>query len=385
MITPKPEKITPGMAEKWLDYNKANRTLRAGLVEKYASDMKSDKWTNCAAPIWFYENGDIADGQHRLWAIVESGVAQNMLVGRGLSREDGLNIDTGAPRTLVDNARLSGTDTGLSTTLISICRGIEEGDRATRNLSNARRLEFVAKHREAAQFSVTHGAKGTKLKNAVVNAAIARAWYYEGDKERLARFGTVLSNGFAEGEKESAAIALRNYILTNKLFAAGQFWTDSFLKSQNVIHYFMRGTRLTVIKSIAEERYPLKGKPLKPAVVVKQEDLVQAPRPPKHNPEPEAEPRASKKVMIVGLWPKFREEVNRECGKKFDLRFFDNQRTDISTMERMAKGAFAVFTVEGIHGEIPNALKRVSRLHASVHGTVKAMSDRLERLHRDGR
>jgi len=144
-----------------------------------------------------------------------------------------------------------------STTLLAICRGVEEGNRASPNLSNAKRLEFVKKHREAGNFAMTHGAKGAKLRNAVVNAAIARAWYYEADKPRLIRFAEVLSSGFQDGTKESAAIALRNYILGNKMFAAGHLWADSFLKSQNAIYYFMRGQSLTVIKGIAEERYPL--------------------------------------------------------------------------------------------------------------------------------
>lgn len=260
MITPRPETITPAKAKQWLNHNNNNRNLREGVAEKYAADMRNGKWTQCTSPIWFYENGDIADGQHRLWAIVESGKEQDFLVGRGLKMEDGFNIDTGAPRSLIDNARISGSDLELSTTLISVCRGIEEGDRSIVQFSNAQKLEIVAKHREAALFAMTHGAHGTRLRNAMINAAVGRAWYYEGDKERLQAFGKILSTGFADGNRDAAAIALRNYMLAGKApRAADQTqWRDTFLKAQNAIHYFMRGRSLSVIKGIADEAYPLK-------------------------------------------------------------------------------------------------------------------------------
>ena len=260
MITPQPENVTPTKAKQWLNANNNNRALREGVVEKYAADMKAGKWTQCAAPIWFYENGDIADGQHRLYAIIEADRAQTFLVGRGLKQEDGLNIDTGVPRNLVDNARISGSDPGLNLTLISTCRGIDEGDRSTKYTSNAMKLEQVARHREAALFAMNHGAHGTRLRNSMINAAIGRAWYYEGDKERLAHFGKVLSSGFAEGTKDAAAIALRNYMLAGKVApgADQNQWRDTFLKAQNAIHYFMRGRSLTVIKGVQDEAYPLK-------------------------------------------------------------------------------------------------------------------------------
>lgn len=388
MITPKPERITPTLAANWLDHNKDNRKLRDGLVEKYASDMKNGAWTACAAPIWFYENGDIADGQHRLWAIVESGVAQDMLVGRGLSKEDRLNIDTGAPRNLVDNAKISGIDGSLSINLIALCRGIEQGDRASQNLSNAQRLEMVARHRDAAQFAIHRGAKGNRLNNAVINGAIARAWYYEADKEKLARFGMVLSSGFQEGERESAAVALRNYAMANNNFTDGRCWRDSFLKSQNAVYYFMRGKPLTVIKGIADERYPLFGAASRPAAVSARIDKPAiAPKAPpsgpksKHNPEPPPSASRSKpKVMVVGLWPSLRAKVHDEFKHHFDLRYMDARKQDHAAIERLAPGCELVICPDGIKGEIQNMLHRVSKKFDAVHGSQKAIFNRLTKF-----
>src|SRR4051794_1259299 len=112
------EKIGPKKAEQWINANKTNRSLRAGVVEQYAGDMRNGNWTQCTAPIAFYEDGDLADGQHRLYAIVESDTTQTFSVARGLERRDGLNIDTGLVRSVVDNARISGLETGLSNYIV---------------------------------------------------------------------------------------------------------------------------------------------------------------------------------------------------------------------------------------------------------------------------
>jgi hypothetical protein len=254
------ERISPTKAQMYLNRNTGNRKLRDGLVEKYAADMRSGKWTACLAPVAFYVNGDIADGQHRLWAIIESGTTQEFLVVRGFPREAGLNVDTGKIRTVVDNARISGQDPDLSNELVALARMVEEGDRQNKPYSNAQRLEFVDMHREAAKWAVTHGPRGKGLRSAATLAAIARAWYHEDDKDRLARFCQVVSTGFADGDSESSAVALRNYLLARCVGRSGRIHgslRDMFLKTMNATHYFMSGRKLTVIKGVADEVYPL--------------------------------------------------------------------------------------------------------------------------------
>lgn len=252
------EKITPATAEKWLNANKTNRRLREGVVEKYAADMKAGKWTKCTVPISFYDDGDLADGQHRLFAIIESGTTQQFLVLRGLTRKDGLNIDTGLTRNIVDNGKISGEDANLSLALIAVARGIEAGAPAGDGLSNAMKLEMVTKHREPAQFALSYGPRGKFLRNAIVQAAIGRAWYLEPDKDRLRRFCDVLGSGLPGGQDEFAAIALRNYLLQKgPVCSTSSMWRDTFLKAQNCISYFMRRRSLSAVRGVADEAYPL--------------------------------------------------------------------------------------------------------------------------------
>lgn len=258
------ELVTPKKAEDWLNVNTNNRHLSAGVAEKYAADMTAGRWTECVAPIVFYDDGDLADGQHRLFAIVESGTTQRFLVTRNLSREAGLNIDTGRVRTVVDNARISGTDRELSSQLISYARGIDSGTSVqslNRVLSNAEVLEVVERHREPAEWLLKRGPVGRGIRNAVICAAFGRAWYVEADKERLAKCAEILSKGYYDGESESAAIALRNYLILKReqkvSIIASAVWRDTFLKAQKAIHSFMRGKALQKIRTVETECYPL--------------------------------------------------------------------------------------------------------------------------------
>lgn len=254
----KMEKITPEKAQRYLNRNTSNRKLREGVVEKYATDMKSGRWTECPAPIAFYENGDVADGQHRLWAIVESEMPQEFLVARGLDRSAGLNIDTGLNRTVVDNAKIAGLTGTISNEHIAIAKYVEEGVKQSKVRSNSQKLDMLEKHREAAEWTVSHGPRGKGIRISLVLAAIARAWYHEADKEKLARFCRLLENGMGMGEHETAAVALRNYLLANGRSDLAGLWRENFLKVQNAISHFMQGKRLMVIKGIEKEAYPLK-------------------------------------------------------------------------------------------------------------------------------
>ena len=259
------ELVTPSKAENWLNSNKGNRKMRDGVAERYADDMKNGRWTSCPEPIAFYEDGDLADGQHRLWAIVDSGVSVSFPIARGLTRADGLNINTGLSRSLIDNARISGADTDLSRALIATARAMHFGTIAIgRSVSNAETLEIVEQHREAASFAASSVRRKNLLCGAVVSGAVARAYAAGEPRDKLTRFCEVLGSGLYNGDNETAAIALRNYLMSKgAVLSSSGLWVDTFLKVQNAIRYFVAGKKLTIIKAVADEAYPLKAQPTK--------------------------------------------------------------------------------------------------------------------------
>jgi hypothetical protein len=223
--------------------------------------MKSGNWTECTESISFYDNGEIADGQHRLYAIIESGTTQEFIVARGVTRKAGLNINVGLNRNIVDNARISGVNPDLSNSLVAVSRAIETGNRSSRGdvTTNHLKLQIVDRHNEAARWVLAHSPSGRTFAHSLVQSAIGRAWYYEKDKERLAQFSEVLSRGFMQDEGDSAAVAIRNHLLVVAQTGFGQreVWQDVFFKVQNAIKYFMRKRPLKFIKSVKDEAYPL--------------------------------------------------------------------------------------------------------------------------------
>lgn len=85
---PRMVSISPQTAKKWLETKNAhNRPLSATRVRNYALDMKAGAWALTHQGIAFDEHGMLIDGQHRLAAIVESGVTIVMWVWYGVTAE----------------------------------------------------------------------------------------------------------------------------------------------------------------------------------------------------------------------------------------------------------------------------------------------------------
>lgn len=67
--------ITPEVATSLLKNNAGNRNLRSTVVDHYADQMKRGEWKPTHQAIAIGAGGNIIDGQHRLSAIVKSGLA----------------------------------------------------------------------------------------------------------------------------------------------------------------------------------------------------------------------------------------------------------------------------------------------------------------------
>ncbi len=89
--------VSPERAMAWLERNPGNRPISQKTVRDYATDMKRGHW-RLAQPIIFDWNGDLADGQHRLWAVIESGQTVRFVVQHGLDPIDRDKLDGGKKR-----------------------------------------------------------------------------------------------------------------------------------------------------------------------------------------------------------------------------------------------------------------------------------------------
>lgn len=102
------ELIGPNDAVPYLKQNDHNRPLSEMLSDRYAASMKGNEWIDCGDSIRFNCDGTLIDGQHRLYAIIKSGVTIPMLVIRGLPKETFKQIDAGKVRTNGDSLAADG-------------------------------------------------------------------------------------------------------------------------------------------------------------------------------------------------------------------------------------------------------------------------------------
>lgn len=97
------------MATQMLEHNTLNRPLNDQHVKRIAGQIISGKWRFNGDTIKFSEGGDILDGQHRLWAIVESKQAVETVIIKGIEKEAFATIDTlRKPRNGADVLALAG-------------------------------------------------------------------------------------------------------------------------------------------------------------------------------------------------------------------------------------------------------------------------------------
>jgi hypothetical protein len=102
------ERVTPRTAESWLKKNTRNRSLRETRVFGLVGVLQRDEWRLTGDCVVFDTEGALLNGQHRLTAIVESGVAADLVVLRGVEPEAQDVMDRGLPRSLADTLKMRG-------------------------------------------------------------------------------------------------------------------------------------------------------------------------------------------------------------------------------------------------------------------------------------
>jgi hypothetical protein len=90
------ETITPVRAAALLARNPSNRTVSRLKVKKIARDMAAGRWRLNGETIIVATDGHLNDGQHRILAIIESGVTIDSNVAWGADRSSRMTVDAGS-------------------------------------------------------------------------------------------------------------------------------------------------------------------------------------------------------------------------------------------------------------------------------------------------
>lgn len=209
--------ITPEMAKEMLANNKINRKLDRGRVAMYAADMKAGKWELNGEAIVFYCNGNLKDGQHRLNAIIESGIPVKMLVVTDVPN-DSIIHDRGKIRTVANVLDLAGYESlAKSTQGVGTINFLYERLGPNARPTDYQIQSFLERYGDSVSTAVSvsrSGANHPICRKAPVSSAAFCALFNGVSEEKLLRFFKVANTGLAESSLESSAVILRNYIMT---------------------------------------------------------------------------------------------------------------------------------------------------------------------------
>jgi hypothetical protein len=119
--------ITPAIAKHLLTYNIGNRQMRRSNVQYWKSALIGNAVTLTHQGIAIA--GDLLnplrliDGQHRLTAIVETGISMDVVVCQNTPEGAFMNLDNGMPRSLGDRAGISAQQSQMASTFFYLAEG----------------------------------------------------------------------------------------------------------------------------------------------------------------------------------------------------------------------------------------------------------------------
>jgi len=242
--------VTPKMAEEWLEnHNKRNRTVRQRTVDAYARDMADGRWEQNGVPIIFDKKGVLLDGQHRLWAIFESGIAVKLLVVTGA--ESGTYIDCGVGRNMTDRLVMGGicskkdvranmyiqsaASLAISETVVAY---------ASKKIPIDLKLDWMNSRLDTLEKVVAIIQKATKttknIKSGSVILAMVAALESGADLKSITRWYSLVASDVYAEEEEYAAVKFRSFLNQLPSLSGISIREDVYLRAQCSISNFIK-------------------------------------------------------------------------------------------------------------------------------------------------
>lgn len=255
--------VTPEMARQWLEKNHNNRPITRARVSLIKEQIDNGTFTFTHQGIAFYGDfEELADGQHRLVAIAEGEKSVELLVTWGLSKDTVHAIDRGRPRSITNVLNFMGMS--LSQQQTAACRALWLDYHAARRetawsnqvFDTHKFVAFCNHVFEAVSFAIPPKAcRG--LSHASVTAAIAAAWFTQSHVD-LARFKELLHSGVGASDSETAAVKLREYLLTHSVTGGGnEARQELYLRCSTALRAFLEGRGLAKLYCRPDARFPI--------------------------------------------------------------------------------------------------------------------------------
>jgi len=235
--------VTPDMAKMFLMKNKSNRRINKSQLEMLERSINDGHWRLTHQGIALYKDGEIADGQHRLTAIVNTGRTLRMPLFTDVERDTGtvLAIDCGLKRSVRDGAAITGES--LTYTHAAIAKALEYGYRSfgRAKLTHMEQYDLVSKWRESIDKTDRFFTRRTlKIAITPVKVAALTAINNGVDELLIEEFCKTLATGEYINSIYINAVRVRNRLLTDN-FRGNEGTREAYNMALNAIVRTSRG------------------------------------------------------------------------------------------------------------------------------------------------
>lgn len=219
------ETIDPLTAELWLEKNSINRKKTHRHVERLAAAIRRGEWVFNGEAIVFDEDGNLADGQHRLEAIILAGLPVETLVVRGVEPARAQDtMDAGMKRSLAGQLQVRNEENAhtLASAIAVVHRLTGQQSYASQDYpTTTQGLAILAEHADLRRCCTM----GNRARRSVIRypGGLAAGLFYlfsSVDSDDAAEFWTAFIDGDSL-EKGSPIMALRTAMLRDMKRPAG--------------------------------------------------------------------------------------------------------------------------------------------------------------------
>jgi hypothetical protein len=248
-------KITPAMAKAMLEKNSSNRRIDERAITKWYLLMLDNDWQVTHQGLAFFDDGTLADGQHRLMAIIRINRPITFLVTYDLPKSAAMAIDSGRKRSLIDGIKISGAAPWMEARHLQMVPSISYPTR----LTDMQKIDLLSLLRPNAEFAVQCFASNRRhLTPSIIHAAVTMAHYHGVDEVKLIRFCEVFFDGAMAEKSERAIILVRDYFM-NRTNNGSVDKHEKYLRVQRAIQAYSKDEIVKRLIQPAEAIYSTKG------------------------------------------------------------------------------------------------------------------------------
>lgn len=249
--------VTPILAVMFLARMGRNRNLVRSNIDRIKKKLISGQWVCVHQGVAFDVLGKFFDGQHRMAAVIETGIAMTDL-------QVTVNLPTNA---------FHGTDRGVAKTpdhILQIAGYVLPGfgglvKAALVGMGHARYIseaDYIKNARlllDGAEFVRTHlKPKINGMNIAQIRAVLTRAYYSNvTNRDRVKQFCEVLTSAHSPGGSDCPALRFREWVIANPGVRNGKSCHEAYATAEYCLAKFIARDKIKRAKMAEKELFPL--------------------------------------------------------------------------------------------------------------------------------